>query len=335
MDPINWGMIGCGNVTEKKSGPAFNKVPNSRLLAVMGRNPEKAADYAARHGVPVWYDNVDDLINDPRINAVYISTPPDVHLEYARKVMQAGKPAYVEKPMARNAAECGEMNKISRETGSPLFVAYYRRALPYFIKIKELIEQSVIGEIRCINIRLHNPPYAEETGDNPQPRWRVFPEISGGGHFHDLASHQFDFLEYAFGPIRQATGISRNQAGLYPADDCVVANFEFASGILGNGSWCFTVNKEQKIDETEITGSLGRIIFSFFDGYTITVEKGNSTQVYELPYPENVQQPLIDLIVQELTGTGKCPSTGISAARANFLLDQITTAPHKNELLFT
>jgi predicted dehydrogenase len=243
--------------------------------------------------------------------------------------MQAGKPAYVEKPMARNAAECEEMNEISRETGSPLFVAYYRRALPYFIKIKELIDQSVIGKIRCIDIRLHNPPYAEETGDNPQPRWRVFPEISGGGHFHDLASHQFDFLEYAFGPVRQATGISRNQAGLYPADDCVVANFEFASGILGSGNWCFTVNKEQKIDEAQITGSLGRIIFSFFDSYSITVEKGDTTQVYELPYPENVQQPLIDLIVQQLTGTGKCPSTGISGARANFLLDQITAAAHK------
>ena len=332
MDPINWGMIGCGNVTEKKSGPAFNKVPNSRLLAVMGRNPAKAADYAARHGVPVWYDNVDDLINDPRINAVYISTPPDVHLEYARKVMLAGKPVYVEKPMARNAAECDEMNKISRETGAPLFVAYYRRALPYFLKLKELIDQSVIGEIRCVNIRLQNPPYAEETGENPQPRWRVFPEISGGGHFHDLASHQFDFLEYAFGPIKLATGISRNLAGLYPADDCVVANFEFESGILGNGCWCFTVNKEQKIDECQLIGSQGRIIFSFFDSYNITVEKGDTTQVYELPYPENVQQPLIELIVKQLTGTGKCPSTGISGARANFLLDQITTSHKKSEL---
>src|SRR5688500_12185762 len=115
LDQINWGTIGIGNVTEKKSGPAFSKIANSKLVAVMGRNPEKAADYAARHGVPVWYDNVDDLINDPKVNAIYIATPPDVHLEYASKAMLAGKPVYVEKPMARNAAECDEMNKISRE----------------------------------------------------------------------------------------------------------------------------------------------------------------------------------------------------------------------------
>lgn len=324
LDQVNWGMIGCGSVTEKKSGPAFNKVAHSRLVAVMGRNAARAADYAARHGVPVWYDNVDDLINDPNVNAVYIATPPDVHLEYARKVMQAGKPVYVEKPMARNAAECEEMNRISRETGSPLFVAYYRRALPYFLKLKELIDQAAIGEIRCINIRLHNPPYDEEVGENAKPRWRVFPEISGGGHFHDLASHQFDFLEFAFGPIKLAEGISRNQAGLYPADDCVMANFEFESGVMGNGSWCFTVNKEQKIDETQIFGSGGRIIFSFFDSYRITVEKGADQQVFELPYPQNVQQPFIELMVKELMGTGKAPSTGISGGRTSLILDMIT-----------
>ncbi len=264
LNQVNWGMIGIGSVTEKKSAPAFNKVTHSRLVAVMGRNPAKAADYAARHCVPVWYDNVDDLINDPAVNAVYIATPPDVHLEYARKVMQAGKAAYVEKPMARNAAECDEMNVISRETGSPLFVAYYRRALPYFVKLRELIQQEAVGKIRCINIRLHNPPYDEEVGENPQPRWRVFPEISGGGHFHDLASHQFDFLEYAFGPLKHAEGISRNQAG------------------------------------------------------------GGDTQVFDLPYPEHVQQPLIELMVQELMGTGKTPSTGITGARTSLVLEKIT-----------
>ncbi|HZK65418.1 MAG TPA: Gfo/Idh/MocA family oxidoreductase [Puia sp.] len=324
LNQVNWGMIGIGNVTEKKSAPAFNKVAHSRLVAVMGRDSVKAAGYAARHEVPVWYDQVDDLINDPLVNAVYIATPPDVHLEYARKVMQAGKPVYVEKPMARTAAECDEMNRISRETGSPLFVAYYRRALPYFVKLRELIGGKVIGDVRCINIRLHNPPYAEEVGENAKPRWRVYPEISGGGHFHDLASHQFDFLEYAFGPLKKAEGISRNQAGLYPADDCVMANFEFESGVLGNGSWCFTVNKEQKLDETQIFGSQGRIIFSFFDSYNITVEIGDTTQVYELPYPDHVQQPLIELIVKELTGgSERSPSTGISGGRASLILEKI------------
>jgi predicted dehydrogenase len=252
MNQINWGIIGCGNVTEVKSGPAFNKVANSQLVAVMRRDARLAEDYAKRHKVPKWYSNVDDLINDPEVNAVYIATPPNVHLEYAEKALRAGKPTYVEKPMALTAQECYEMNRISRETGMPLFVAYYRRALPLFLKLKHLIDINTIGAIRAVNVQLHRPPYDEEVGPNAQPRWRVLPEISGGGHFHDLASHQFDYLEYLLGPITNATGIARNQAGLYPADDSVVANFEFASGVLGNGSWCFTVNKEQSTDETQL-----------------------------------------------------------------------------------
>lgn len=325
MAEIRWGMIGCGNVTERKSGaPAINKVPHASLVAVMARKEEKAADYAKRHHVPRWYTNVDDLINDPEVNAVYIATPPDVHLEYAAKAIKAGKPVYIEKPMARNHEECAEINRLGKEAGVPVFVAYYRRTLPYFVRLKKLIDEKVIGDIRLINIHLHWQPYDEEVGDNPQPRWRVFPEISGGGHFHDLASHQFDFLEYAFGPIKYAKGISRNQAGMYPADDVVVANFEFENGIVGNGSWCYTINKEQRIDQSQIIGSKGKIIFSFFESSIIKVETPEGIQEYDTPYPPHVQQPLLQTIVQELRGEGKCPSTGETGARANLILDWIT-----------
>ena len=325
MKEIQWGMIGCGNVTEKKSGaPAINKVAHSKLVAVMARNLDKAMNYAKRHGVPKWYDSVDDLVNDPDVNAIYIATPPDVHLEYAAKAMKAGKAVYVEKPMARNYAECEEMNRLSRETGMPLFVAFYRRTLPYFVKLKELIDEKVIGDIRLINITLHWQAYDEEVGENPKPRWRVFPGISGGGHFHDLASHQFDFLEYAFGNLKYAKGLARNQAHLYEADDIVVANFEFESGILGNGSWCYTINKEQRVDQSLLIGSKGKITFSFFESSIIKVETAEGTKEYNVPYPPHVQQPLLETIVKELRGEGKCPSTGETGARANLIMDKIT-----------
>ena len=324
MDQIKWGIIGCGNVTEVKSGPAFNKVPNSQLVAVMRRDAAKAKDYASRHGVPKWYDNVDDLINDPEINAIYIATPPDVHEEYTLKAMKAGKPVYVEKPMARNAAECDRMNEASETTGVPLFVAYYRRSLDYFKKVKQLIDDKVIGDVRYVNICLQWQPYDEEVGDNAKPRWRVDPEISGGGHFHDLASHQFDFLEYVFGPVKSASGISRNQARLYKADDITVANFEFESGILGNGTWCYTVNKAQREDLAQIVGSKGRITFSFFEKFDIIVETEEGREVFNIPYPAHVQQQLIEQIVNELRGEGTSPSTGVSGAKANRIMDWIT-----------
>lgn len=325
FEQLNWGIIGCGNVTEVKSGPAFNLVEGSLLVAVMRRNGELAKDYAQRHGVPKWYDNAEKLIHDPDVNAIYIATPPDSHLEYTRMALQAGKPVYVEKPMARNAEECEEMNRISAETGVPLYVAYYRRALPYFLQLKKLIEDGTIGNIRSVHIQLHWQPYDEEVGPDAKPRWRVFPEISGGGHFHDLASHQFDYLEYVFGPITEAKGFSLNQAGLYPADDIVTAAFRFESGVLGTGSWCYTVNREQRTDDAWIIGSKGKISFHFFEKYDIVVETAEGKEVFHLPYPKHVQQPFIELMVRELrTGEKVCPSTGITGARANQILDWIT-----------
>jgi predicted dehydrogenase len=324
MDQIKWGIIGCGNVTEVKSGPAFNRVKNSSLVAVMRRDAEKAADYAERHNVPKWYGSADDLINDPEINAIYIATPPDAHEELAVKAMRAGKPVYIEKPMARDAAECDRINEESRKTGVPVFVAYYRRSLDYFQKLKELIDNKVIGDVRFVNICLQWQPYDEEVGEDAKPRWRVNSAISGGGHFHDLASHQFDFLEYVFGPVKYAAGIARNQAGLYEADDIVVANFEFESGILGNGSWCYTINKEQREDIGQIIGSKGRISFSFFEKFDIKVETEAGTEVFTIPYPAHVQEQLIDQIVRDLRGEGKSPSTGETGARANLIMDWIT-----------
>lgn len=324
-DQINWGIIGCGNVTEVKSGPAFNLADGSRLVAVMRRDGALARDYARRHGVPKWYDDAEKLINDPDVNAIYIATPPDSHLHYTRLAMEAGKPVYVEKPMARNAAECDEMNRISAETGIPLYVAYYRRALPYFLKLKELVDAKTIGEIRSVHIQLHWQPYDEEVGPDARPRWRVFPELSGGGHFHDLASHQFDFLEYLLGPVKSAKGFSANQAGLYPADDIVTAAFAFDSGVLGTGSWCFTVNKEQRVDNAWIIGSEGKISFHFFEKYDILVETAKGVEKYHIPYPKHVQQPFIELMVKELReGVKVCPSNGLSGARANLIMDNIT-----------
>lgn len=178
---INWGIIGCGNVTEVKSGPAFNKVEGSRLVAVMSRDASKVEDYAKRHNVPKSYIDADDLINDPDINAVYIATPPSSHTDYAVRSMRAGKPVYIEKPMSVDYPGCLRIIRASQKYKVPIFVAYYRRTLPGFIKVKDLIQSGNIGNVRFVQIQLFKAPSDEEkSGKLP---WRVIPEISGGGHF--------------------------------------------------------------------------------------------------------------------------------------------------------
>ena len=186
---IQWGFIGCGAVTEKKSGPAFNKVQGSKVVAVMRRDIEKAKDYAIRHDVKKYYSDADELINDPEVNAIYIATPPGSHFKYAEAAMRAGKPVYIEKPMASSYNECIEINKVSEETGIPCFVAYYRRTLPYFLKVKQLIDEGALGEISTVQISFAIPPYATDYDRENLP-WRVKKEIAGAGYFYDLASHQ-------------------------------------------------------------------------------------------------------------------------------------------------
>ncbi len=320
MKTIKWGIIGCGDVTEVKSGPALQKVKNSRLQAVMRRNTAKAEDYARRHQVPKWYDQADALIHDPDVDIVYIATPPDSHHDYTLKVAAAGKPVYVEKPLARNYTECLEMIEACQQAKIPLFTAYYRRSLPLFLKIKESLEQHKIGEVRFINIVLCQPPYQKDY-DSTQLPWRVIPEIAGGGYFIDLASHTLDLLDYYFGPVTEVNGLASNQARLYPAEDTVVADLRFKSGILASAVWCFCSSVRE--DKVTIMGTEGEISFSTFMEHDAIMENRDGRTSWPFNKPEHIQQPHIQSIVDQLNGSGRCPSDGLSAARTSWVMDQI------------
>jgi len=322
LDRVRWGIIGCGDVCEVKSGPAMQKAEGSELVAVMRRDGEKARDYAQRHGVPKWFSNADDLINDPEVNAVYVATPPSSHLEYAVKAAQAGKPVYVEKPMARTHAECHQMIEACQKAGLPLFVAYYRRRLPAFLKVKDLIDSGAIGEMRCVSLKLLHPPSPNDLDKGNLP-WRVRPEISGGGYFVDLGSHQFDLLDFLLGPITRVQGHATNLAGLYSAEDTVSASFSFESGVVGTGLWSFVASQVAQTDLTEITGSKGKVSYSTFAKAAVRLETDRGVEEFNLPNPEHIQQPLIQTVVDELRGKGRCPSTAETGARTSWVIDEV------------
>ncbi len=318
---VNWGIIGCGNVTEVKSGPAFNKVPDSKLVAVMRRNAELAEDYAKRHKVPRFYSDASKLINDSEVNAVYIATPPGSHAKYAIETIKAGKPVYIEKPMAASYKECVEINNAAEKYKVPVFVAYYRRALPGFLLVKELIDSGTIGNVKLVQIQLFKAPSdAERSG---ALSWRVDPEIAGGGHFFDLASHQLDYLDYLFGPVRQIKSIVLNQSGLYKAEDFVTSDFVFDKDIVGTGTWCFNLSAESNRDIIEITGDKGTISFSTFSFDPIVLVNSSGRKELINERPEHVQYNLISKVVQALEGKGESPSTGISGARTSWVLEEV------------
>lgn len=299
---IKWGIIGCGDVTEKKSGPAFNKVPNSKLVAVMRRDAEKAADYAQRHAVGKWYSHADELMSDPEINSVYIATPPVYHKDYAVAALKRGLNVYVEKPVTLNKAEAEEIAAALKQSTAKLTVAHYRRAVPMFLFVKDLLDKKAIGDVRTVQIRMwqkRKPNLIAKTEEN----WRVNPELSGGGYFHDLAPHQLDLMLYFFGIPEKLHGFSLNQSKNTAADDHVAGIALFPNNVVLNGSWSFNVDENEEVDECMIIGSEGSISFPFF-GKTVVWhnEDEDEVQVVDFEHPEHIQQPMIERMVNFFQG---------------------------------
>lgn len=321
MKLISWGFIGCGEVAELKSGPAFNDVTGSHVEAVMSRTEARARSYAERHGVSKWYTDAQKLIDDPNVNAIYVATPPSSHATFAIMAMRAGKPVYVEKPLASNYEDCARINRISEDTGVPCFVAYYRRYLPYFQRVKEIINSGLIGQLAYVQVRFTTPPRPQDYQENKP--WRLIPDIAGGGYFYDLAAHQLDLLQDYFGVIVRAHGYKTNRAHLYDAEDTVSASFSFENGLVGSGSWCFVGHESAREDRIEVVGDKGMVSFSVFSYEPIRLVTSEGEQFIEVENPDYVQLPLIKSVIEDLQGFGMCRCTSVSATPVNWVMDRI------------
>lgn len=310
-------------MTEKKSGPAFNEVPGSHVVAVMSRNAEKAESYAKRHNIKKWYTDPLELINDPEINAIYIATPPSSHATFAIMAMKAGKPVYIEKPLAASYEDCARINRISELTGVPCFVAYYRRYLPYFQKVKQIIQSGAIGTPANVQIRFSVPPRDLDYKSNGSLPWRLQPDIAGGGYFYDLAPHQLDLIQDIFGVITRAHGYCSNMAKLYKAEDTISACFYFENGLPGSGSWCFVGHQSAKEDRIEVIGEKGMLSFSVYNYSPIQLVTSEGRSSIVVPNPPYVQLPIIRSVIEHLQGIGICECTSVSATPVNWVMDRI------------
>jgi len=317
---IHWGIIGCGDVTERKSGPAYQKTDGFKIKSVMRRDIKKAADYARRHNIDKYGNDADALINDPEIDAVYIATPPDTHKFYALKVAQAGKPCCIEKPMAPTYADCVEIVNAFDAKFLPLFVAYYRRSLPRFLKVKQWIEEGRIGTVRNLHWHLTKTPSAIDVAGTYN--WRTDAKIAAAGYFEDLASHGLDLFVFFFGDVKQVYGVSLNQQGLYTAKDAVSASWLHTSGVTGTGNWNF--GAYEKEDNVTIYGSAGTITFAIFDEVPLVLTNAAGREEAIITHPENIQLYHVQNMRDHLMGVIKHPSTGSIGAHTNWILDKIT-----------
>jgi predicted dehydrogenase len=289
----------------------------------MRRDAVKAADFAQRHGVPRFYTDADLLIHDPEVDVVYVATPPGSHADLTLMALQAGKPVYVEKPMGRNYAECLRMNQAAKENRQKLWVAYYRRSLPYFLKVKELLDAQAIGKIQMVRTVFFRPPLPCDT-DERLHTWRVDKAIAGGGYLYDMASHTIDMLMFLLGNIVKVNGVMSNVGHLYKVEDTVGASFLFESGVVGSSIWCYVSSVSVQKDQIEIIGEKGTIRFSTFDMTAIEWSAGERTETVNFLRPPHIQQPMIQSIVNEMLGIGYAPSTGETGSRVNWVMDKMS-----------
>ena len=315
MDIVRWGIVGCGDVAEVKSGPALQKAHGSRLVAVMRRNLALAQDFARRHEVPRVHARAEDLIGDPEVDAVYIATPPSTHCELSLRVAAAGKPCLVEKPMAMNHPECLRMVEAFRTRGVPLWIAYYRRALPRYRTVRELLTGGAIGRVTSARVEVMDRLV---TGDRASA-WRFRAAVAGAGLFLDMGSHCVDLLDFLVGEITDASGFAVNTGGTYEVEDVTAASFRMAGDVVGSGIWNFNAGATR--DTMVFMGSDGELRTPIFHEEEILLSTSQGDTLYPIRNPPHVHQPLIQSIVDELAGRGRCDSTAESGARASRVLD--------------
>jgi predicted dehydrogenase len=317
VDVIRWGIIGCGDVTEVKSGPGFQKATGSALTAVMRRDFAKAEDYARRHGVARAHRHADDLIADSEVDAVYIATLPSTHCDLALRVAAAGKPCLVEKPMALNHEECTTMVDAFRDRGVPLWVAYYRRALPRFLLVRDLLRQGAIGQLTSIRVEILDRLASASRASN----WRFDPAVAGGGLFFDVGSHSLDLVDFLAAPITSVAGFAVNTGRAYGTEDVTSASFLLETDIPGYGIWNF--NADAARDVIEVVGTEGRVCTPILTDGDVVVSRGGRDEVHAVRNPPHVHQPLIQTIVDELHGKGRCESTGETGARTSWVMGEL------------
>ncbi|MDC0535486.1 Gfo/Idh/MocA family oxidoreductase [Francisellaceae bacterium] len=316
---INWGIIGCGAVTEIKSGPAFQMVEGFNLTAVMRRNAELAKDYADRHNVDEYFSDAMELINSDNVDAVYIATPPDTHKLYGLMVAGLGKPCCIEKPLSPSYIDSLEICQAFKNNNVPLFVSYYRRSLPRFNKIKDWLNEGKIGEVRHISWHLNKP--CNNLDLSGGYNWRTDKKIALGGYFDDLASHGLDLFSYLLGEIEVVKGLGVNQQNIYSSYDAVTACWKFKNNVTGAGSWNFGGYSRQ--DKVTIYGNEGEISFSIFDEENITIKSKTMNESLFIENPKNIQLYHVQNLKNHLINNLQHPSTGETALHTSWVMDQI------------
>ena len=203
-------------------------------------------------------------------------------------------------------------------------VAHYRRKLPLFNRVKSLVLEGAIGMVRLIKITTLQPE-ASKIITQTEDHWRVKPELSGGGLFHDLSPHQLDILYWIFGMPKEVYGHSLNQSKQYGAPDVTTLEAVYENDVCLQGIWGFNVAESATQDSCEIVGDRGMLRFAFFRKSTLEMITDAGTETLTLDYPINIQHPMIESVTKFFKGQGPNPCSLEEALVVMRMIDKTST----------
>jgi len=316
MSELKWGLIGYGDLADKRVAAALKAANGGTLAGVWGRDFDKTRDFAQRHDIARAHESLESLLQS-EVGAIYVCTPPDSHAEYSCAALRAGKHVLVEKPMASSIAECERMVEAARENGVMLGVAYYRRAFPKMQKIKGLIDAGVLGVPTWVNIASHS--WFAPTHDDPK-HWRVEKSKSGGaGALADIGVHRLDLLDFWLGASRVLFSHRQHLVQDYEVEDGASAVLELENGAPVHAY--FSWNTQTWIDRFEIVGAEGKIIAEPLDGAPLVIIRGRGREELQIAPPENAHLPCVEDFVRAVAAGSTPLCDGQAGLRTNVLLE--------------
>lgn len=293
MGNLKWGLIGCGDIAQKRVAPALRDLPNCTLHAITRFRADLAASFATKFGARKSYRSCNELLADKEIEAVYIATPVHLHAVQTIAAADAGKHVLCEKPMAMNVKECDEMIAACRANNVKLGIAYYRHFYPVIGRIKDVIQSGEIGTPVLVQINAFE--WFDPKPEHPR-YWLIKKELAGGGPMFDFGCHRIEVLLNVFGPIEHVTSLVSNVVFDREVEDTATALFQFNCGTCGALSVTHAANECR--DTMEVFGTKGSIHIPALNSSEVKIKTSNGERVESHAPASNLHEPLIENFVE-------------------------------------
>jgi len=274
--PVRWGILGPGRIA-RKFAQALAELENAELQAVGSRSAQRAEQFGEEFAVPRRYGSYAGLVADEQVDVIYVATPHPMHKSRTLLALEAGKAVLCEKPLAVNAAEAREMVRLARDRGLFLMEAMWTRFVPAIVRLRELLAEGAIGEIRMILA-----DFGYRGGDDPKAR-HLDPEL-GGGALLDVGVYPISLASMILGPPAHVSGLA--DIGRTGVDEQAGVVLSYGNGAL---AVLAAAVRTDTPGQAHIVGTEGRIAIEkgWWRGSRMTIVRSGRAEQIDIPTEGN------------------------------------------------